>query len=356
MGDSDLDGAHTLLRVPSESWQRPEQHSVSRAQLALASAHDLHAPALQSPEIAPGTAQHWALKVHDVALPTGMHAEHAPFAHDGQSDGHWDERLQDWPHDSAFTHVFTPVSPFSLHRPERQSASCEQLSMGLVIRHVPVGELASLYLQVMPEQHFCVGEHDTLPVQLATVVVMMACAESTGSEHAPYLSHALDCISIPLPWTQPPARSSQLTEVELCQKMVVGVLSYTHLYSILIGVSRSGSEGVLAEPQFWVHIIVSVPFMEVMLSAGMGGALGGLLASHTPSLHARLCPGAQSDEDAQVLPPDGSWSTHVLAPSVPCARLHRPVPFALGQHSELEVQSSAPTGKHALQDAGVPVQ
>ena len=152
-----LEGAQTLLFALSESWQLPEQHSEFKVQFAAAGAQDLQVPALHRPEAAPGAAQHWLLEEHGEF--TGMQDEHAPFAQYEQPAGHWDESVHDWLQDSASTHTFTlAFSALGLHRPERQFASEEQLCTGLVIRHVPVSAAAFSYLQVMPEQHFCVSE------------------------------------------------------------------------------------------------------------------------------------------------------------------------------------------------------
>jgi len=197
-----------------------------------------------------------------------------------------------------------------------------------------------------------VGEQPAL-LQLGTTAARMVIGrESTGPEHAPYLSHARACIFIWVLAGQPPMRS-QLNVVDSCQNPVVGVpvLEFTHLYSILTGVSRSGSGGMLVATQFCTHVIVSAPLAVDVLSTGTAsGADGGWLASHTPSLHARLEPRAQSAVDAQVVPPAGSRLTHVLAFAVPCARLHRPAsPLGLAQQFALEVQLDAPTGRHALQ-------
>jgi len=237
-----------------------------------------------------------------------------------------------------------------LHMSDRQSESAVQLSTGLEIRHVPVGEPGAVYLQVMPEQHFCVEEQD-MSLQVGTIaVVIVIGADTLDSEHAPYLSQARACIFISVFASQPPASCSQLNVVDSCQKPVAGTLLTTHLYSILTGVSRSGSEGMLVETQFCVHVMD--PLDVDTLSTGCMGIAGSLFTSHTPCLHSRLEPRQQSEEEVQVFPPSPRHERHVPKSGVLIARLHRPVP----QHSALEEQPSASSGRHARQRRGVPVQ
>jgi hypothetical protein len=212
---------HTLLLVPSAFWQLPEQHSEFSVQLASRSAHVLHTPPLHKPEIAPGGGQHWELAVHE--MPTGMHAEHTLFAQYEQPAGHCDEVVQFCPHTSAFMHTFTLVFwGFGLQMPERQSKSRVHVSIGLVIKHVPSVAAELGYLQVMPEQHLLVDEQAVLLHPAPVAVASVMAVESTGEEHAPYLSHARACIFICVFAEQPPGRSSQLNVVDSCQKPVVG--------------------------------------------------------------------------------------------------------------------------------------
>jgi len=151
IGFSVLAGAHIPPFAPSEFWQLPEQQSLSSVQPAASGAHALHRPPLHTPEFEaePGTRQQSRLDLHAVALLTDMHEEHTPLAHSEQSDGHCDEFVQVWPHESSFTHTFTlEFWMLGLHMPERQLASVAQLSMGLETRQVPVLVDEESYLHV----------------------------------------------------------------------------------------------------------------------------------------------------------------------------------------------------------------